>query len=127
MPQLAATVFKLLARRWMGVMTGLALTRLANAPSQASIALSGVLVSFSLMVAMAIMVSSFRTSVDTWLQQLLSADMYVRTVSGGEQSVLQVHELVKHFVHHHSQCVHTYRRIVIAVTMYQLKCESSIP
>ncbi|MEY3579196.1 MAG: hypothetical protein RI984_300 [Pseudomonadota bacterium] len=95
MPQLAATVFKLLARRWLGVMTGLALTRLANAPSQASIALSGVLVSFSLMVAMAIMVSSFRTSVDTWLQQLLSADMYVRTVSGGEQSVLQVHEQEK--------------------------------
>lgn len=95
MPQLAATVFKFLARRWLGVMTGLALTRLANAPSQASIALSGVLVSFSLMVAMAIMVSSFRTSVDTWLQQLLSADMYVRTVSGGEQSVLQVHEQEK--------------------------------
>jgi putative ABC transport system permease protein len=47
------------------------------------------------MVAMAIMVSSFRTSVDTWLQQLLSADMYVRTVSGGEQSVLQVHEQEK--------------------------------
>jgi putative ABC transport system permease protein len=95
MPQLAATVFKFLARRWIGVMTGLALTRLANAPSQASIALSGVLVSFSLMVAMAIMVSSFRTSVDTWLQQLLSADMYVRTMSGGEQSVLQVHEQEK--------------------------------
>jgi putative ABC transport system permease protein len=95
MPQLAATVFKLLARRWRGVMTGLAITRLANAPSQASIALAGVLVSFSLMVAMAIMVASFRTSVDEWLQQLLSADMYVRTVNGGEQNVLQVNEQEK--------------------------------
>lgn len=95
MPQLTATVFKRLAGKWRGVVTGLALTRLANAPSQASIALSGVLVSFSLMVAMAIMVASFRLSVDTWLQQLLSADMYVRTVSGGEQSVLQEPEQEK--------------------------------
>jgi putative ABC transport system permease protein len=95
MPQLTATVFKRLAGKWRGVVTGLALTRLANAPSQASIALSGILVSFSLMVAMAIMVASFRLSVDTWLQQLLSADMYVRTVSGGEQSVLQEPEKEK--------------------------------
>jgi putative ABC transport system permease protein len=34
---------------------------------------------------MAIMVSSFRVSVDDWLQQLLSADMYVR-VAGGQES-----------------------------------------
>ncbi len=37
-------------------------------PSQASIALGGVLSSFSLMVAMAIMVASFRVSVDDWLR-----------------------------------------------------------
>ena len=85
MPRSAAWLFSRLASRWRGVGGSLALTRLANAPNQAAIALGGVLASFSLMVAMAIMVSSFRVSVDDWLQQLLSADMYVR-VAGGHES-----------------------------------------
>lgn len=59
----------------------LALARLANAPNQASIALGGVLSSFSLMVAMAIMVSSFRISVDDWLVHILPADLYLRSSS----------------------------------------------
>lgn len=85
MPRSAAWLFSRLSNRWRGVSGSLALTRLANAPNQAAIALGGVLASFSLMVAMAIMVSSFRVSVDDWLQQLLSADMYVR-VAGGQES-----------------------------------------
>jgi putative ABC transport system permease protein len=85
MPRAAGWLFGWLARRWRGVTGSLALTRLANAPNQAAIALGGVLASFSLMVAMAIMVSSFRVSVDDWLQQLLSADLYVR-VAGGHES-----------------------------------------
>ena len=88
MPRVAGMVFSALGRRWRGVITGLTLARLANAPNQASIALSGVLASFALMVAMAIMVASFRVSVDDWLQQLLSADLYVRMANGGENSVL---------------------------------------
>lgn len=84
MPCAAMLVFSALAPRWRGLMGSLALARLANAPNQASIALGGVLASFSLMVAMAIMVSSFRVSVDDWLQHLLSADMYVRLQNGSE-------------------------------------------
>ncbi len=84
MPRAAMLIFSALAPRWRGLMGGLALARLANAPNQAAIALGGVLASFSLMVAMAIMVSSFRVSVDDWLQHLLSADMYVRIQQGGE-------------------------------------------
>lgn len=57
----------------------LALARLANAPNQAAVALGGVLSSFSLMVAMAIMVSSFRVSVDDWLTHILPADLYLRS------------------------------------------------
>ncbi len=68
------------------VLSGLALARLANAPGQAAIALGGVLASFALMVAMAIMVSSFRVSVDDWLRHLLSADMYVRVAHSGSAS-----------------------------------------
>ncbi len=92
MPRVAGKVFSVLGRRWRGVVTGLTLARLANAPNQASIALSGVLASFALMVAMAIMVASFRVSVDDWLQHLLSADLYVRMANGGENSVLKPDE-----------------------------------
>lgn len=68
--------------------TALALSRLANAPGQASVAISGVLSSFALIVAMAIMVASFRVSVDEWLGHLLSADLYVRVASNGDTGVL---------------------------------------
>ncbi|WP_425436056.1 ABC transporter permease [Noviherbaspirillum humi] len=84
MPRLAALMFGALSRRGSDrVVPALSLARLANAPNQASIALGGILSSFSLMVAMAIMVDSFRVSVDEWLGQVLSADVYVRASSGG--------------------------------------------
>ena len=92
MPRAASLMFSALAPRWSGVMGSLALARLANAPNQAAIALGGVLASFSLMVAMAIMVSSFRVSVDDWLQHLLSADMYVRVQNGGEAGRISAEE-----------------------------------
>ena len=92
MPRSAAWLFHHLSRRWQGVTAGLALSRLANAPNQAAIALGGVLASFSLMVAMAIMVASFRVSVDDWLQHLLSADIYVRVAGGHESARLNQHE-----------------------------------
>jgi putative ABC transport system permease protein len=92
MPRSAAWLFSRLSTRWRGVGGSLALSRLANAPNQAAIALGGVLASFSLMVAMAIMVSSFRVSVDDWLQQLLSADMYVRVAGGHESARLTQRE-----------------------------------
>jgi putative ABC transport system permease protein len=47
-----------------------------------------VLVSFSLMVAMAIMVYSFRNSLDAWMQRILPADLYVRAGSSGLTSFL---------------------------------------
>ena len=90
MPQLAAVVFRALQAAWLRTQTSLhapvrslTLARLANASGQAGIALGGVLSSFSLMVAMAIMVSSFRVSVDDWLLQILPADVYARTSASG--------------------------------------------
>lgn len=88
MPRLAALAFSALARLRTGTVSTLALARLANAPNQASIALGGVLSSFSLMVAMAIMVASFRVSVDDWLAQVLAADLYVRSAAGGNTGAL---------------------------------------
>jgi putative ABC transport system permease protein len=88
MPRAAGITFRLLehlaerhAARYP--VLALSLARLANAPGQASIALGGILASFSLMVAMGIMVSSFRVSVDDWMGHILPADLYVRTVDAG--------------------------------------------
>ncbi|WP_442783965.1 FtsX-like permease family protein [Collimonas fungivorans] len=97
MPRAAALVFSALQRFSLefspegrrGLIATLVLARLANVPGQASIALGGVLSSFSLIVAMAIMVASFRISVDDWMQQLLSADLYVRSATSGETGAMQ--------------------------------------
>ncbi len=56
----------------------LALTRLANAPAQAGISLAAVLAAVSLAGAMAIMVTSFRHSVEDWLEQVLPSPAYLR-------------------------------------------------
>ena len=99
MPQLAAVVFRALQAAWLRTQTSqhapvrsLTLARLANASGQAGIALGGVLSSFSLMVAMAIMVSSFRVSVDDWLLQILPADVYTRTTASGGTAGLNPRE-----------------------------------
>ncbi len=96
MPRFSAWFFSFLLRAKGSVDSGavstLVLARLANAPHQASIALGGVLASFSLMVAMAIMVTSFRVSVDDWLGQVLPADLYVRAATSGHQGGFQLNE-----------------------------------
>ncbi len=90
MPRVAALLFGWLAAAVENIGAGapaaLALARLANAPNQASIALGGVLSSFSLMVAMAIMVASFRISVDDWLVRVLPADLYAQTAAAGNSA-----------------------------------------
>jgi putative ABC transport system permease protein len=88
MPRCAAWLFGATSTLGRGAVGTLALARLANAPNQASIALGGVLSSFALMVAMAIMVSSFRVSVDDWLRHLLPADLYLRSAAAGDAGAL---------------------------------------
>jgi putative ABC transport system permease protein len=50
----------------------------------ATLSLASIIVSFSLMVAMAIMVYSFRVSFDHWLGKLLPADMQLREPIGSD-------------------------------------------
>ena len=93
MPRLARSLFGAVSRRYQRndaalPVPSLALARLGNASGQAAIALGGVLASFSLMVAMAIMVSSFRVSLDDWLVQLLPADLYVQVGSSSGAGTL---------------------------------------
>ena len=93
MPRLAAEAFRHMEQRlarWRRAppILTLAVSRLTNAPGQAAIALGGVLASFSLMVAMGIMVASFRESVDEWMGHILPADLYVRAASSGNTGFL---------------------------------------
>ena len=78
MPLLARVLLAPLQRFAFAVPAHLASKHLWGAPSQAAIALCGIVASTSLMIAMAVMVWSFRSSVDRWLYQVLPADIYVR-------------------------------------------------
>jgi putative ABC transport system permease protein len=77
MPRVAHRLL-LIAPRPRAVPGALALDQLRGAPGQASVSLAAVVASVSLMVSMAIMVASFRQSVDDWLERVLPADLYVR-------------------------------------------------
>ncbi|HEY3598388.1 MAG TPA: FtsX-like permease family protein [Paraburkholderia sp.] len=87
MPYVARAVFDALPRT-QHALPQLALAQLAHAPGRAAIGLAGIVASFSLMAAMAIMVSSFRIAVDDWLQLLLPAPLYVRAAPAGDSGYL---------------------------------------
>ena len=61
----------------------LAIERARRVRSSAAVAVSGVVASLSLAVALTVMVSSFRESVTRWLDVVLPADLYIRAASGG--------------------------------------------
>jgi putative ABC transport system permease protein len=56
----------------------LASAQLQATPRQVAVSLAAIVASFSLMVSMLIMIGSFRASLETWLDQMLPADLYVR-------------------------------------------------
>ncbi len=59
----------------------LAVERARRVRESASVAVSGVVASLSLAVALTVMVASFRDSITQWLDVVLPADLYVRTAS----------------------------------------------
>ena len=66
----------------------LALLQLRGAPGQAGVSLVAIVASVSLLVSMAIMVASFRTSLDAWLERVLPADVYLRANAVGDSAYL---------------------------------------
>jgi putative ABC transport system permease protein len=66
----------------------LALAQLRGAPGQVAVSLATIVASVSLMVSMAIMVSSFRHSLDDWLERVLPADVYFRASDSGDTAYL---------------------------------------
>ena len=67
-----------------------ALAQLRGSPASASVSVSSIIVSFSLMVAMAIMVHSFRASFELWLTKLLPADLQLRLGEGDDSAALSL-------------------------------------
>ena len=59
----------------------LAVERARRQRDSAAVALSGVVASLALAVALTVMVASFRDSVTDWLDRLLPADLYVRSAT----------------------------------------------
>ncbi len=70
-----------------------ALQQLRGAPGYLNVSLSAILVSFSLMVAMLIMIASFRGSLEQWLHDVLPADVYVRAGPSGQSGFIEAEML----------------------------------
>ena len=64
----------------------LAVERARRLRETAAVATSGVVASLALSVALTVMVASFRDSVTQWLDAVLPAQLYVRSVGGGGDS-----------------------------------------
>ena len=75
----------ILARaRPAGAVSSLALAQLRHLPGHLAASVAGIVVSASLCIAMAIMVFSFRVSLEEWLGGVVNADLYVRAADSGE-------------------------------------------
>jgi len=74
----------LIAPRINRVVPDTALAQLRENVGLSTLSLASIIVSFSLMVAMAIMVYSFRVSFDHWLGKLLPADLQMREPLGND-------------------------------------------
>jgi len=81
-----------LARR-STILARLALARLEAAPVQAVVVGAGVVASVALAGSMAIMVISFRDSLDDWLIRMLPADLYLRAAPAGTSGYLEPEEV----------------------------------
>jgi putative ABC transport system permease protein len=64
-------------RRWLGVEGLLAHANLASAIPRLSISVAALAVSLSMMVAIAVMIGSFRDTVSYWVGQTLQADLFI--------------------------------------------------
>jgi putative ABC transport system permease protein len=68
--------------------TALALAQVRHLPGHLAASIAGIVVSAALCAAMAIMVHSFRVSLEDWLGGVVGADLYLRTGAGGETGYL---------------------------------------
>ncbi len=84
-----------LAPRTHRIVLDTAVSQLRENVSLSALSLASIIVSFSLMVAMAIMIHSFRISFDHWLGKLLPADMLLREPPGNDTAFLSKDDQAK--------------------------------
>jgi putative ABC transport system permease protein len=84
-----------LAPRFNRVVWDTAVAQLRENVGLSRLSLASIIVSFSLMVAMAIMVYSFRVSFEHWLGKLLPADLQLREPLGNDTAYWPVSEQAK--------------------------------
>lgn len=90
-PRLAGALLARLPRSgFVSLDTGLA--QLRGGVGQFTVSLAAIIVSFSLMVAMAIMVHSFRDSFERWLGDILPADVQLRAAQGSDTAFIDAAE-----------------------------------
>lgn len=65
----------------------LAVSATRASPGRSGVAISGLLVSVAMTISVTVMVSSFRTTVTSWMEQVLTADLYIApaTANAGER------------------------------------------
>ncbi len=73
-------------------LASLALAQVRHLPGHLAASVAGIVVSASLCVAMAIMVFSFRVSVEDWLRGVIGADLYVRASTAGDSAFFSAGE-----------------------------------
>jgi len=91
MPRLAAALFNRLPVP-SGAPSAVAVAQLKATPRRSAISIAAIVISFSFMVSMLIMVSSFRLSLEVWLGRMLPADLYLRAARSGETAFLTPEE-----------------------------------
>lgn len=68
-------------KRLLGVEGAISLRALAGAPGRTAVAVASLMVGISMMISLAIMISSFRSTVVAWVEQTLKADLYIQSQS----------------------------------------------
>jgi putative ABC transport system permease protein len=84
-----------LAPRTHRIVLDTAVSQLRENVGLSALSLASIIVSFSLMVAMAIMIYSFRISFDHWLGKLLPADIQLREPFGNDTAFLSKDDQLK--------------------------------
>jgi putative ABC transport system permease protein len=87
MPRIASFVFDSIALP-EDPSQRLAVLQLRGTPGQSAVSLVAIVASLSLMISMAIMVTSFRDALEAWLERVLPADLYVRAAAAGDTGYL---------------------------------------
>jgi putative ABC transport system permease protein len=84
-PLAVVSAARVLARpvRALGVSAGIARANLTGSLSRTAVAVAALTMGISMMVSVAVMVGSFRSTVARWVGETLSADLFIAPASGG--------------------------------------------